>query len=118
MKATLEIEDKNYSVTLDESSEAVQDLISRMPLTVNFTDFPPNERIGKVNPTLNLPETRIPAHSRAGDICFSIPFENICLFVQDFNNTSKSLIHLGEIDDGVDALLKHGSEFTAVFKKK
>jgi len=116
MRAILELENEQYPIQLDESSEAVKDLIERTPLELKFQDYPPNEKIGNVNPALTLPGALEPARSRKGDICFSIPFENICLFMKDFTNHSKSLIHLGYFEQDIDVLRQYGKNFTAVLR--
>lgn len=87
--------------TLDDNSVS-RDLISRLPLTLNFTDYSATEKIAYLPDgvaawdTSDAPDSCTPA---SGDIAMYAPWGNLSIFYRSFRESS-GLVPLGRLDDG------------------
>ena len=87
--------------TLDDNSVS-RDLISRLPLTLTFSDYSNTEKIAYLPEgsaewdTSDAPDSCTPA---AGDIAMYAPWGNLSVFYRDFRQSS-GLVPLGKLDEG------------------
>ena len=87
--------------TLDDNS-VTRDLISRLPLTLTFSDYSNTEKIAYLPEgsaewdTSGAPDSCTPA---AGDIAMYAPWGNLSVFYRDFRQSS-GLVPLGKLDEG------------------
>jgi len=87
--------------TLDDNSVS-RDLISRLPLTLTFSDYNGTEKIAYLPEgsdawdTSDAPDSCTPA---AGDITMYAPWGNIAIFYNSFRE-SDGLVPLGKLDEG------------------
>ena len=93
--------------TLKDNSVS-RDLLSRLPLVLEFSDFNRTEKIARLPPdspewdTGNAPDSCDPA---PGDITMYAPWGNLAIFYRDYG-FSRGLVPLGKLDSG-------GEEFFA-----
>lgn len=87
--------------TLDDNSVS-RDLISRLPLTLTFSDYSNTEKIAYLPEgsaewdTSDAPDSCTPA---AGDIAMYAPWGNLSVFYHSFRQSS-GLVPLGKLDKG------------------
>lgn len=87
--------------TLDDNSVS-RDLVSRLPLTLTFSDYNSTEKTAYLpegSPawdTSDAPDSCTPA---AGDITMYSPWGNLAIFYRPFRSSS-GLVPLGRLDDG------------------
>ena len=87
--------------TLEDNSVS-RDLISRLPLTLTFSDYSNTEKIASLPDgsaewdTSDAPDSCTPA---AGDIAMYAPWGNLSVFYRSFRH-SDGLVPLGKLDDG------------------
>ena len=87
--------------TLDDNSVS-RDLISRLPLTLTFSDYSNTEKIAYLPEgsaeldTSDAPDSCTPA---AGDIAMYAPWGNLSVFYHSFRQSS-GLVPLGKLDEG------------------
>lgn len=87
--------------TLDDNSVS-RDLISRLPLTLTFSDFGGTEKIAYLPEgsaawdTSDAPDSCTPS---AGDITMYAPWGDLAVFYRPFRE-SDGLVPLGKLDDG------------------
>ena len=103
-RAAFTIEDETVYGTLYDNS-AGMDLLSRLPLSLEFSDYNNTEKIaylpdGEELDTSDAPSSCDPA---VGDITVYAPWGNIAIFYRDFGR-SDGLVPLGRLDDGAIGL--------------
>ena len=87
--------------TLEDNSVS-RDLISRLPLTLTFSDYSNTEKIASLPDgsaewdTSDAPDSCTPA---AGDIAMYAPWGNLSVFYHSFRQSS-GLVPLGKLDEG------------------
>ena len=87
--------------TLDDNSVS-RDLVSRLPLTLTFSDYSNTEKIAYLPKgsaewdTSDAPDSCTPA---AGDIAMYAPWSNLSVFYHSFRQ-SNGLVPLGKLDEG------------------
>lgn len=82
------------------AAEALYDLL---PLELTFADYNHTEKIAYLEealPTEGAPDRCDP---KEGDLCYYIPWGNLCFFYRDFRH-SESLVPLGTVVSGVEWL--------------
>jgi hypothetical protein len=92
-----------------------RDLVAQLPLTLNFEDYHATEKIAyppRKLATQDAPEGFDPS---VGTVAYYAPWGNLALFYKDFGY-SKSLVNLGNIVSGLDALTK-AATFNATIER-
>lgn len=111
--AIMTIDEESYPITLNDS-EAAQNFIDLMPLTLSLTDYADTEKVGDFPSPLELGDSERGLSPVSGDITIYEPWGNLALFYEDFEY-SDGLVSLGRIDDGGDMLTEYGEEFDVTF---
>ena len=86
-----------------EDHPAAQAFYEMLPLELNFSDYNRTEKIAYLEedlPTEGAPDNCDP---EVGDLCYYIPWGNLCFFYNDFRQ-SESLVPLGSIVSGGELL--------------
>ncbi len=86
-----------------EDHPAAQAFYEMLPLELNFSDYNRTEKITYLEeelPTEGSPDNCDP---EVGDLCYYIPWGNLCFFYEDFRQ-SESLVPLGSIVSGEELL--------------
>lgn len=81
-----------------------RDLMSRLPLTVNLSDFGGTEKIFTPSPGLITEGAASGMNAQAGDIALYIPWGNIAIYYRDGGSFSNSLIPVGRINSDISPL--------------
>jgi len=97
-------------VTLNDSP-AASDLYKMLPLELTFEDYNQTEKISSLPERLSTEEMPDSFDPDVGDLCFYAPWGNLCIFYQDFRN-STSLIPLGRVDSGMETIAGMKDDFT------
>ncbi|MFM0139363.1 cyclophilin-like fold protein [Caballeronia grimmiae] len=98
-----------------EDNPSSRDLIAQLPLTLAFEDYHATEKIAyppRRLVTKDAPEGFDPS---AGTVAYYAPWGNLALFYKDFGY-STSLVNLGTIVSGLDALPK-AATFSAIIER-
>lgn len=106
MRIRILIGDRTLTATLGDSA-ASRDFAAMLPLALVLEDHAATEKIAMLPrrlSTTGAPEGMTP---QAGDICYYAPWGNIAIFHKPFRH-SAGLVHLGRIDDGLEALRVEG----------
>lgn len=93
----------NKLVVQMEDHPAAQAFYEILPLELNFSDYNRTEKIAYLEeelPTDGAPDNCDP---KVGDLCYYIPWGNLCFFYEDFRR-SESLVPLGGIVSGEELL--------------
>lgn len=100
--------------TLNDNSVA-RDLVSRLPLTLEFSDYNGTEKIAYLpdgSEEWDLSDAPSSCTPSAGDITMYSPWGNIAIFYQDFR-LSNGLVPVGRFDDGaIDLFSAQDGTFT------
>jgi len=102
MKIKITAGNKVAIAILDDNPTS-KDFATRMPLTIELTDYASTEKIHYLSSKLsvkNAPPGMTPA---IGDITYYSPWGNLALFYKGFSYSS-GLIKIGRIESGVDIL--------------
>ncbi|MBS6464631.1 MAG: hypothetical protein KH436_06830 [Firmicutes bacterium] len=104
-----------YGTLIDNSVS--RDLVSRLPLTLEFSDFNGTEKIAYLpdgSPDWNVSASPNSCTPSAGDITMYSPWGNLAVFYRDFRQ-SNGLVPLGKLDDGeIDKLAAMEGTFEVV----
>lgn len=84
------------SVVLDDHA-AARELVARLPLTVELTDFNRTEKIFYPQPSLDLGDTPRGCAPAAGNITIYVPWGNVAIFYKKWSY-SDDLVKLGHLD--------------------
>ena len=98
----LQFDDKEIIVELSDNS-ASKDLVSRLPLDVQFEDFNGTEKICYLDEDLDTSDVSTSCLPVQGTLAYYIPWGNICFFYQDFQE-SNNLAPLGKVVEGLEYL--------------
>ena len=108
MKIKMTIDGRVITATLDDNA-ATRDLISRLPLEVEFEDYNRTEKIFYPSPELNIGGVKRGCAPVSGDITIYAPWGNVAVFYKS-GSQSNDLIRIGRIDDnGIEALKGAGN---------
>lgn len=95
------------TATLDDHDSA-RDFVTLLPLTLTFKDYAATEKIADLPRALTT-HGALPAYIPvAGDLCFYAPWGNLAIFYGD-GERSESLVRLGRLDSGLDAIRSIGA---------
>ena len=89
-------------VELDDHPGA-QALYALLPLELSFEDYNSTEKITYLDDELATDGSPDNCDPEVGDLCYYIPWGNLCLFYQDFRH-SESLVPLGTVISGAEML--------------
>lgn len=96
-------------------NSAARDLISQLPLTLDFKDFAETEKIAYPPRKLITRGTKPGMAPVAGDLAIYAPWGNIAIFYKS-GGWSDSLIPLGKLDSGAEILNGISGGFTATIE--
>lgn len=88
---------------------ASRELVSRLPMTLDFRDYAGKEKIAYLSNKL-APDG--PGPLAAGDFAYYEPWGNLAIFYQGNGNAGNGLIILGIIESGKEALAAMDTDFT------
>ena len=89
-------------VELDDHPGA-QALYDLLPLELSFEDYNSTEKIAYLDDELATYGSPDNCDPEVGDLCYYIPWGNLCFFYQDFRH-SESLVPLGTVISGGELL--------------
>lgn len=102
----LKVEGENINIRVQmEDNMAAQDLLSRLPMEVQFEDYNQTEKIYYLDKELDTSEAPMSCTPDKGTLACYVPWGNICFFYQDFR-TSQGLVPLGKVIEGMEDLDK------------
>lgn len=101
------IGDRTLTATLYDNPTA-RDFASCLPLTIDLTDYDSSEKVFTPSPRLTTQGSPSGMNPRAGDIALFAPWGNIAIFYRK-GTSSGSLIPVGRIENGLDALELSGT---------
>ena len=96
------INNKEYFIKLI-SNESSKDLISLLPLEVEFEDYNNTEKIASLPKKLKLENNPGEYEVKIGDFAYYAPWGNLSIFYKEFHS-SNSLQKLGEFENGIEDL--------------
>lgn len=106
--------EKAVYATLYDNSVS-RDLLSRLPLTLEFSDYNGTEKIARLSPgspgwdTSDAPDSCDPA---PGDLTMYAPWGNLAVFYRDYGH-SRGLVPLGKLDsEGLELFASQTGNFT------
>lgn len=88
-----------------------RDLVSMLPLTLNFKDFNGTEKIAYPPRKLSTEKAPEGFDPSEGDLTLYAPWGNLAIFYHDFRY-SQGLVPIGHITSGLEAIAKMNGEFT------
>ena len=97
-----QFDNREIVVELDDNS-ATRDLVSRLPLDVQFEDFNGTEKICYLDEDLDTSDVSTSCLPVQGTLAYYIPWGNICFFYHDFQE-SNNLAPLGKVVEGLEYL--------------
>ncbi|GGD96406.1 MULTISPECIES: cyclophilin-like fold protein [Caballeronia] len=104
MQIAVKFDDQTIIAELEDNATS-RDLLAQLPLTLSFEDYHATEKIAYPPRKLATSEAPDGYDPSVGTIAYYAPWGNIALFYKDFGY-SKSLVNLGRIVSGLDALAK------------
>lgn len=102
MRIKITFQDKDLYVRLVDN-ELARDLITMLPLTVDFEDYNNTEKIASLPEKLELDKNPGKYSVEPGDFAYYAPWGNLSVFYKDFESSS-SLQKLGEFENGIEEL--------------
>ena len=97
-------------VELDDHPGA-QALYDLLPLELSFEDYNSTEKIAYLDDELATDGSPDNCDPEVGDLCYYIPWGNLCFFYRDFRH-SQSLMPLGTVISGTELLEQLDTEST------
>lgn len=107
-RVRITIGEKTMIATLYDN-HAARDFASRLPLTVNMSDFAGTEKIFTPSPGLTTSGAPHGCHPKAGDIASYSPWRNIAIYYRDGSSYSSDMMPIGRIEGDISALETSGS---------
>lgn len=92
-----------------------QALYDLLPLELSFEDYNSTEKIAYLDDELATDGSPDNCDPEVGDLCYYIPWGNLCLFYQDFRH-SESLVPLGTVISGAEMLEQLDTEPTVTLE--
>jgi hypothetical protein len=115
MDIRLTLADAELTATLVDS-EATQDFLSLLPLTLALSDYRETEKISDLPRQLSTAGAPDGHDPEVGDITYYAPWGNLAIFYEDFDY-SPGLVKLGRIDLGIEALAGSSGEVTVTVSR-
>lgn len=107
-RISITINEKKMTARLYDNPTA-RDFASRLPLTIDISDFAETEKIFTPSPGLTTNGAPHGYHPKAGDIASYSPWRNIAIYYQDGSSFSNDMIPVGRIEGDISALKTAGS---------
>lgn len=85
-----------------------RDFISRLPMTVDLSDYGGTEKVFTPSPELKTVGSPSGVNPKAGDIALFAPWGNIAIYYKN-GTSSGSLISIGRVENGINALAVSGN---------
>ena len=101
--------------TLEDNS-ASRDLLSRLPLSLDWQDYNATEKIAYPEAPLELSDALDNCDPDVGTLAYYAPWGNLCLFYRDFRH-SEGLVPLGHIEGDVEALTAFEDGFVMLMER-
>jgi menaquinone-dependent protoporphyrinogen IX oxidase len=111
MKIKITVGSTVFTATLYDNATA-QDLITLLPVSVEFSDYNNTEKICNLPRRLTTENAPAGYDPSVGDICIYAPWGNICIFYRDFGYAS-GLIPVGRFNSGIESFGAISGNFTA-----
>jgi hypothetical protein len=108
MKIRIDVDGGAVMATVDNNSQAAQDFIALLPLTLTLKDYNATEKVSDLPRRLSTKDAPPGFDPSIGDIAYYAPWGNVAIFYKDFGYSS-GLVKLGTIDSGLDRLNAPGS---------
>lgn len=102
IKISIKFDGQTVIADLKDNASS-RDLIAQLPLTLNFEDYHATETIAYLPRKLATQDAPDGFDPSVGTVAYYAPWGDLALFYKDFGY-SKSLVHLGSIVSGLDAL--------------
>lgn len=113
MKIKLTFDGQTVVVSMQNNSAARQ-FLAMLPAAFEFTDFAGQEKITEFPRPVSLTDAPRGMVATAGKMFIYAPWGNLGIFYRDHGHTvDDSLIHLGDVESGLDALANKLGGFTA-----
>lgn len=96
--------ENEISIRLNDSS-ASKDLLSRLPMTLEFEDYNKTEKISYIDRQLDNTDGQVGYEPKTGDFALYAPWGNLSLFYKDFGY-SDGLTPLGTVISGSELIEK------------
>lgn len=104
----LEVPRGTVTIRLDDSREA-QELVSQLPLGLEWKDYGGNEKIAYPPRRLSV-GAPAPYAGRRGDLCYYAPWGNLAFFVAPGDGAgAPGLVRLGTVVSGLEFLNEPGT---------
>lgn len=107
-RVCITIGDQAMTLMLNNNTTA-RDFVSRLPLTVNMSDFAGTEKIFTPSPGLTTRDAPHGCHPKAGDVASYSPWRNIAIYYRDGPSYSSDMIPIGRIEGDISVLKTSGS---------
>jgi len=107
VKIHIKTEKQTLVATLEDNATS-RDFVSLLPLTITLEDYAGTEKISRFSRKLSVDGAPAGYDPSIGDLAYYAPWGNLAIFYKDFGY-SNSLIHLGQIDSGIEVLSGSGS---------
>lgn len=114
MKIAIKIDGRAAIADLEENA-TTEDLVSQLPLTLEFEDYHATEKISYLPRELTTRGAPAGFDPSVGTVAYYAPWGNLAIFYRDFGY-SPSLINLGAVVSGLD-LLSDASSFKATIER-
>ena len=106
MKIRITVDSTELTATLNDS-QATQDFLALLPLTLTLEDYAGTEKISDLPARLSTEGAPEGSDPSGGDIAYYAPWGNLAICYRDFGY-SNGLVILGKIDGGMEALSGSG----------
>lgn len=90
-------------IVLLEKNLATEDLLSKLPLRLDFEDFAQSEKIAYLKNDLDTSET-IPTQPQIGDFSLYIPWMTLVFYYDVEGTYPNNIIKLGKVESGTELL--------------
>lgn len=107
VKIRLTVNGKAVTATLIDSA-AAGDFLALLPLTLTLEDYAATEKIAYLPRKLSTAGAPAGFDPSTGDITYYARWGNLAIFYKDFGY-SEGLVHLGQVDSGIEALRVGGA---------
>lgn len=95
---------------------AAKELVSMLPLTMQFEDFNHIEKIGYLPRQLHTQGAPLSCDPMTGTFAYYAPWGNLSIFYRDFRH-SDGLVPLGHVESGMDKLAQMQGDFAVLLEK-
>lgn len=94
--------------------QTTRDLLSRLPLTLNFKDYVGKEKIAYLTSKLSSDGS---SPRSSGDFAYYAPWGNLAIFYRGSGNAGSGLIVLGVLETGKADLASMNNDFTMTLER-